>query len=246
MRHHTASLHPPHHTSFPDSSHTHLARRPGTVPDGPQTPGRPTKTTPSEEADERITALARATLSPSGSNVLANPNGLSDTRAGKPPPKMLPRPSWASFAAQPSINAVQPQLQQRIRSTRERLAASGFAPAMASTRRPEATAVYFGGVPRGPKGEFRSLLLAEHSLTRWALLGISFLGAGIAEIITHIPLADRLIAVMRLLGYRHLRQYQPDKSNPQETDSSALRGKDQPTRAATSCARRWNTEVATS
>lgn len=144
------------------------------------------------------------------------------------------------------MQLVQPLLQSRIRSTKDKLAENGFAPTKAPTNRPDATAVYFGGVRRGPKGAFRYLLLADHSLPRWALLGISFVGEGIAEIVTHRPLANRLVAVMRLLFYKHLWQYKPHDSHPSGHEGTECHKNSQPTKAILACARRWPTEIDTS
>lgn len=105
-------------------------------------------------------------------------------------------------------------MQKRIADTRTQLAQNAFAPppessSQSTTVRPSPVALYFAGIPRGPVGAFRRLLLADHSLPRWALLAISFTGPDRVEILVHKPLVERLVAVMQLLGYRYMRNHDP-------------------------------------
>lgn len=73
--------------------------------------------------------------------------------------------------------------------------------------RPEAVAVCFGGVRRGPLGALRRALLL--SLPSWAILGLSFIGNSALEILCHKPLREGLIGTLRLLKFRNLENYNP-------------------------------------
>lgn len=119
------------------------------------------------------------------------------------------QPSWPTVAARQSLQMVDSHRQERLQAAKQSLANSGFAPVRQKTIRTDPTAVYFGGIPRGQKGVFRSHLVSGHAVPRWALLSVWFFGDNIAEILTHRPLFDRLIASMHLLGYRHLRTFDP-------------------------------------
>lgn len=154
------------------------------------------------------------------------------------------RPSWASVAAQPGLPAINPIMRERILATRSQLAAGGFAPYPAQhaphrrAPRPTPVAVYFAGVPRGPVGMLRRALLADHSLPKWALLAISFAGHDSVEILAHGPLVDSLTAVMQLLGYRLVRNYDP--AAPHGSDRTEAQARGTPSRAAKACATRWH------
>lgn len=55
---------------------------------------------------------------------------------------------------------------------------------------------------------------ADHSISRWTQLGISFVGTGIAGIVTHSSLMDRLVAAMFLLGYLHFKLHDYEATSP--------------------------------
>lgn len=216
--------------------------RPGVAPAGPNTPAREG---PHPKYTEHQGQTYGKTLSYIAPNTDVSKPQLA-TLKDTPNTSAESRPSWASIAARPSIDSVNHVLQSRIQSTRFSLAASGFAPTPVRNRRPDAVAAYFGGVPSGPKGAFRRILLADHSIPRWALLGISFVGNGIAEIVTHSPLMDRLVAVMRLLGYRHLKSHDPAATSAVIRKFTTGHSSETTTLAVTACARRWGREIRTS
>ncbi|PXF49162.1 hypothetical protein BWQ96_00951 [Gracilariopsis chorda] len=60
---------------------------------------------------------------------------------------------------------------------------------------------------RGPIGRYRRALTT--ALPGWALCSISFVGRQIGELLVHKSLADRAIATMKALGFRHLHQLDP-------------------------------------
>ena len=73
--------------------------------------------------------------------------------------------------------------------------------------KPEPEAVYFGGIPRGPIGKLRRAL--RNALPKWAILSISFIGDSVTEILCHKALVQRLIATLKFMKFRHLKNYDP-------------------------------------
>ena len=73
--------------------------------------------------------------------------------------------------------------------------------------KPEPEAVYFGGIPRGPIGKLRRAL--RNALPKWAILSISFIGDSVTEILCHKALVQRLIAALKFMKFRHLKNYDP-------------------------------------
>lgn len=223
--------------------------RPAQAPTGPDTPHRavPTdrgglqnKTAPHPSE----LPLPSVELTTRGRKIDSRPLAEPYCPPATPPASTPPsRPSWATIAMKPALNMMDSEMQNRLRSAQKGLASSGFAPVQARTVRPKPTAVYFAGVPRGQKGVFRNHLVSEHALPRWALLSISFYGDNMAEILTHRPLENRLIACMRLLGYRHLKTHDPLTST-QKTTSNNPRDNHDPPRTALACANRWTREIA--
>lgn len=221
-------------------------RRPGQAPMGPVTPARAVHVSGNQHPAGAQQLKTAGRIHGESVPQSQQPNeptskaqsGEIHTNSQRPPN----RPSWAQVAAEPKINSIQPELQARINVTRAALTANGFAPTPTPTRRPDPSVVYFGGVPSGPKGAFRRYLTAEHSVPNWGLLGISFLGEGIAEIITHKPLESRLIAVMRLLGYRHLRRYIPIATTQLTSSKKSSNGEITPPKSVIACATRWTAE----
>lgn len=85
---------------------------------------------------------------------------------------------------------------------------------------------------RGPVGALRRAF--EVSIPKWVVLSLSFMGSSSVEILCHEDLTDRLVAGMKLLGFRHLPKFNPAglNSSGKYTDSewAQLRA----------CYRRWS------
>lgn len=230
--------------------------RPLAAAAGPPTPGKwtppiqPQQAEPPARGSLPIPAWVQ-TSAPVAQTQEGGPS-LPQARDGAPPtiiqrdtaaPKSRNFKSWADIAARPLLPALDPAMQHRITSTGASLAQSGFAPLPQASNplqtplRPEPVAFYFAGVPRGPVGAFRRLILGDHSLPRWALPAISFAGIDRVEIPVHRPLIDCLTAVMQLLGYRHLRDHDPTLAHGSDREESRARGR--ASRAARACAIRW-------
>ena len=73
--------------------------------------------------------------------------------------------------------------------------------------KPDPEAVYFGGIPRGPIGKLRRAL--RNALPKWAILSICFIGDSVTEILCHKALVQRLIATLKFMKFRHLKNYDP-------------------------------------
>jgi len=69
-------------------------------------------------------------------------------------------------------------------------------------KEPRVTAVYLKNVQGGPIGTVRRSL--RESLPSWALLGLSFLGGSILEVVTADAQKARLVHTMRLMGIQEL------------------------------------------
>lgn len=133
--------------------------------------------------------------------------------------------SWADIAKQRRPTLSNPKLQENVLSSRQKLLEAGFI----KRREPIPATAYFAGVERGRISHFKQCLLENGSLPRWSLLGISFIGASLVEIVCHAPLLDRLIATMKILGVTHLANFDPTKNSKNSTQVNAQRA----------CHRRW-------
>lgn len=74
---------------------------------------------------------------------------------------------------------------------------------------PKPMAVYFANIPRGPIYALKKSLLK--CLPKWAVLGISFIGTTMTEILCHTSLAERLIATLQFFRFKHVPEYDPTK-----------------------------------
>ena len=148
--------------------------------------------------------------------------------------------SWADIAKtkRPSLQTLSENEQNRFKETTKNLAALGFKPVPIQRRKPQAAGtgaapapnqekekpkpvpVYLGGVPRGPIGKLRAEL--RKCLPKWSILHISFIGNSATEILCHEPLVDKLVGGMKLLGFRHMPNFDPLKEL--NTDAATLRG----------------------
>ena len=174
--------------------------------------------------------------------------GNADNSNQENPNPKPAKASWADIAKtkRPAIETLSEKEQTRFKETTKNLAALGFKPVPIQRRRPAPTGtgpaaaankesekpkpvpVYFGGVPRGPIGKLRAEL--RNCLPKWSILHLSFIGNSATEILCHEPLVDKLVGGMKLLGFRHMPNYNPLKEK--NTDDATLRGK-------VNCYNRW-------
>lgn len=124
-------------------------------------------------------------------------------QAGIPPTRPARAPkqkSWAEIAAAP-----RPQLADLSAPTQERLR-KGLALLTISGPEPRPTALYFRNIRRARLGQVRSALrcMFPHP---WAVLGLSFIGQSILEIVCHTGLADQIVAKLRVIGALHLKNF---------------------------------------
>ena len=106
--------------------------------------------------------------------------------------------TWAQIAAEPrpSVKDVSPSTLERLRK--------GMA--MLDIKSPEPTpmALYFRNIRRNRLGQVRKALrqMFPHP---WAVLGLSFIGRSVIEIVCHKGLADQIVAKLRLIGATHIK-----------------------------------------
>lgn len=95
------------------------------------------------------------------------------------------------------------ELMKRIEEWRANVKTS-----VSEQRQPVIRAVYFSGIPRCPicalKKSFRKCLSA------WAVLSICFIGK-VTEILWHLPIVDRLIPTLTILGYKVITSFDPTR-----------------------------------
>ena len=155
--------------------------------------------------------------------------------------------SWADVARTGTEQALPSDMQARFAKSRDALKAKGFNPMPRPAPRtttengqngqqpprpalaqPVPVPVYFAGVPRGPIGDLRRALL--ECMPKWCVLSLSFIGSSICEVLCHNTLSQRLIAGMKLLGFRHLGAYSALRPKADDALTAKLR---------TACVRRW-------
>lgn len=218
-------------------------------------PPAPAVATPeaTSSGGEKLTVTVPAAKKPNPATNAVQPAALLTVTAAAgtqpPTPAQRPKLSWAEIARAPTANALPSGLQEKFVKSKATLAAKGFAPIAPRPRAPPNAAttigpslpsgpatptpspVYFGGVPRGPIGALKRALL--ECLPSWAVLSISFIGNSACEILCHRPLEQRLVAGMKLLGFRHLPSYNPLKApTSDQRDATAKR-------IRVACYRRW-------
>lgn len=163
-------------------------------------------------------------------------------------PSPKPQISWAEVARAPTLSKLLTDQRSKFEKCRASLVAKGFnaqqrtiyigprteaaTKAIASMKpQPTATAVYFGGIPRGPIGDLKQALY--ECLPKRCILRISFIGNSACEILCHKHLQSRLISGMNLLGFRQLTAYDPLKSSSSSFSEESTR------RLKMSSYRRW-------
>lgn len=108
--------------------------------------------------------------------------------------------NWADVVKQtrPQRNQLPTQLQHRVAESIAILSQGG----LRRFNEPKPVAAYFTNIRRGPVGLVRKALSA--SLPQWALLGISFVGGSVLEIITDKRLKDRLVATLAMMNIKEI------------------------------------------
>ena len=132
-----------------------------------------------------------------------------------PPLASAPRSkTWAQIAAapRPSIKDVTPATQERLRKCLELLDISG--------PEPVPTAVYFRNIRRNRLGQVRKALRQMFSHP-WAVLGLSFIGQSVIEIVCHQGLVDQVVGKLRLLGATHIKNLNVFGDNLKKTPISS-------------------------
>ena len=128
-------------------------------------------------------------------------SGCSSIETGKGQAKDIdraPRKTWAQIAAapRPSLHDVTPQTQESLRKCMAMLEIS--------SPEPKPTAAYFRNIKRARLGQVRKAL--KQILTHpWAVLGLSFIGKSVVEIVCHKALVDQVVAKLRLIGAVHVK-----------------------------------------
>ncbi|MEM1009160.1 MAG: hypothetical protein AAGJ35_09155, partial [Myxococcota bacterium] len=150
--------------------------------------------------------------------------------------------SRADMVRQQKLSNLPVEVQEKFKKFAHALNSLGFKPTPRPPPRPQnqngdapqiklkprPVPVYLGGIPRGPIGKLRAML--RQCLPKWSVLNISFIGNSATELLCHDPLVDNLIADMKLLGYRHIPNYDPVRE--MNTDAATLRGR-------ANCYQRW-------
>lgn len=114
-------------------------------------------------------------------------------------PKMATtKKTWAQIAAEH-----RPRIQDVSTLTMERLR-KGMAMLDIQSPEPKPTALYFRNIKRARLGQVRKALRQMFSHP-WAVLGLSFIGQSVVEIVCHTGLCDQVIAKLRLIGAAHIR-----------------------------------------
>lgn len=116
------------------------------------------------------------------------------------PPKheSAPKKTWAQIAAEkrPNIQDVSKATQEGLRKC--------LAMLDINNPEPKPTALYFRNLKRARLGHVRKALrqMFNHP---WAVLGLSFIGKSVIEIVCHEGLVDQIVAKLRLIGATHIK-----------------------------------------
>lgn len=176
----------------------------------------------------KVSPPTQATLESIPEEMATEVHATNPTQGAIKPPSRTP-PTWAEVAKLRRPVIANPTLRTNINQSKTELLAKGFL-AKPTQMQPTPTAVYFGGVQRGPVGQFRRTLLQTKAIPGWACLSVSFIGSNVCEIVCHAPLKDRLIATLKHIGFRYLPSYDPVKARTKSVSA---------TYAAKCCLRRW-------
>ena len=165
---------------------------------GPRAQGLPSNQAPAL-AEPSLTSPAQpnpSKVKPARPKVPSVPQ--SQTPVAPSPTAAPPPRTWAQIAQapRPSIKDVTPATQERLRKCLELLDIRG--------PEPVPTAVYFRNIRRNRLGQVRKALRQMFSHP-WAVLGLSFLGKSVIEIVCHQGLVDQVVAKLRLIGATHIK-----------------------------------------
>ena len=150
-----------------------------------------------------------------------------------------PPPTWADIARanRPAIRDLPQKVKEEFLVARKLL--QPFKPKVV----PRPVPSYFGRISRGPLGALRKAL--RKCLPGWGVLGISFIGSSVCEILADVRLKERLVATMKLLGFPKLEDFNPMgdalKKNRVVRDAAMRRRLN-----LEACIRRWERCAATS
>ena len=111
-----------------------------------------------------------------------------------------PRKTWAQIAAAPK-----PQMSDLSGTTQEKMRQALALLDLCPTE-PKPVALYFRNIKRARIGQVRKALrqIFNHP---WAVLGLSFIGNSVLEIVCHKGLTDQIIAKLRIIGATHLKKF---------------------------------------
>ena len=112
--------------------------------------------------------------------------------------QVRPKKTWAQIAAEkrPSVNDVSKETQERLRKC--------LAMLDIQSPQPKPTALYFRNIRRARLGQVRKAL-RQMFTHPWAVLGLSFIGKSVVEIVCHESLVDQVVAKLRLVGASHIK-----------------------------------------
>lgn len=193
-----------------------------------------TETAANQAKDDGQPEKYQATTIPTKPSDIADSNRQPGPQ--KPEPKKKTAPLNWETVVKSGRKTLPQELQTRAQASMLSLNTSGFQARRfrqcpTATAHPKPVAVYFANIPRGPIGALKKALL--ECLLKWAILGISFIGAEVTEILCHVALLDRLIATLQFFRYKHLPTYNPTKVATEGAPTDTQRTY----RAA--CYRRW-------
>ena len=109
-----------------------------------------------------------------------------------------PRKTWAQIAAEksPNMGDVSKATQEGIRKC--------LAMLDIQSPQPKPTALYFRNIRRARLGQVRKAL-RQMFTHPWAILGLSFIGKSVIEIVCHEALVNQIVAKLRLTGASHIK-----------------------------------------
>lgn len=112
------------------------------------------------------------------------------------------RPSWREVVANPKpANNISEEMLRKIKKMRQALILNKCM----ETRTPKVEAFYFKNIRRSPLGKLRAGL--RESLPPWALLGLSFVGGSVLEILCDQRLQHQLIATLKIAGIQNIKSF---------------------------------------
>ena len=127
---------------------------------------------------------------PSSSNEISQPSS-------KESPQAPHKKTWAQIATakRPSINDVSKATQEGLRKC--------LAMLDIQSPEPKPTALYFRNIRRARLGQVRKAL-RQMFTHPWAILGLSFIGKSVVEIVCHESLVHQIVAKLRIIGASHI------------------------------------------